>query len=75
MVENSGLQINEDQAAAEAARVEALSGDAIEVDFLHQIGSRLAASDPLHEVLDQVVEFVSEVIKPDSCFHLCSRSQ
>ncbi len=39
-----------------------------EVDFLHEIGSRLAAADPLHEVLDQVVEFITEVIKPDSCF-------
>ncbi len=38
------------------------------VDFLHEIGSRMATADPLHEVLAQVVEFASEVVKCDSCF-------
>jgi uroporphyrinogen-III synthase len=64
MVDNT--RINEEEAETETEHE--LSADAVEVDFLHRIGSRLAASDPLHEVLDQVVEFVSEVIKPDSCF-------
>jgi uroporphyrinogen-III synthase len=68
MVDNSGMQINDKEVPAEPIPEEAAPGSAIEVDFLHRIGSRLAASDPLHEVLDQVVEFVSEVIKPDSCF-------
>jgi uroporphyrinogen-III synthase len=36
--------------------------------FLHQIGSRMAAADPLHEVLRRIVEFVSSVVKCDSCF-------
>ena len=38
------------------------------IDFLHQIGSRMAAADPLHEVLQRIVEFVSTVVKCDSCF-------
>ena len=36
--------------------------------FLHQIGSRMAAADPLHEVLGRIVDFVSSVVKCDSCF-------
>jgi signal transduction protein with GAF and PtsI domain len=39
-----------------------------EVDLLHEIGSRIAAADPLHEVLGRVVEFISTVAKFDSCF-------
>lgn len=37
-----------------------------EVDFLHTIGTRMA-SGALHEVLDRVVEFVTGVVKCDSC--------
>jgi uroporphyrinogen-III synthase len=36
--------------------------------FLHQIGSRMAAADPLHEVLQRIVDFVSSVVQCDSCF-------
>src|SRR5260370_14068144 len=32
------------------------------------MASRLAAADPLHEVLNEVVEFVVAVVKCDSCF-------
>ena len=39
-----------------------------EFDFLHEIGSRMAAADPLHQVLDRVIQFVSAVVKCDSCF-------
>ncbi len=39
-----------------------------EIDFLHEIGKRIATADPLHEVLGRVVEFVAEVVKCDSCF-------
>jgi uroporphyrinogen-III synthase len=38
------------------------------VDFLHEIGSRIAAADPLHEVLAQVVDIAAAVVKCDSCF-------
>jgi len=55
-----------------------------EVDFLHEIGSRMAAIDPLHkvlhpdahktgacrgpQVLERVVDFVAAVVSCDSCF-------
>jgi uroporphyrinogen-III synthase len=38
------------------------------VDILHEIGSAMAASDPLHSVLNRIVDFASSVIKCDSCF-------
>jgi uroporphyrinogen-III synthase len=42
----------------------ALSG----VDFLHEIGSRMAAADPLHTVLNCIVDFACSLIQCDSCF-------
>jgi len=39
-----------------------------DMDFLHEIGSRMAAADPFHAVLDRIVDFVSTVIPCDSCF-------
>jgi signal transduction protein with GAF and PtsI domain len=39
-----------------------------QIDFLHEIGSRIAASDPFHLVLQRVVEVVSDAVKCDSCF-------
>jgi uroporphyrinogen-III synthase len=38
------------------------------VDFLHEISSRMAASDPLHTVLNRIVDFASSIISCDSCF-------
>jgi uroporphyrinogen-III synthase len=38
------------------------------VDFLHEIGSRMAAADPLHLVLNRIVDFACALIKCDSCF-------
>lgn len=40
----------------------------VDIDFLHEISSRMAAADPLHEVLAQIVEFASALVKCDSCF-------
>ncbi len=37
-------------------------------DFLHELSARLAAADPLHTVLDRIVEFVTTMIPCDSCF-------
>jgi uroporphyrinogen-III synthase len=48
---------------AQATRPE-LSG----VDFLHEIVSRMAASDPLHTVLNRIVDFACSLIQCDSCF-------
>ena len=42
--------------------------DKSDIDALHEIGSRIAASDPLHAVLTRVVDFVSSVVRCDSCF-------
>ena len=39
-----------------------------DVDFLFELGSKVAASSPPHEVLERVVEFIVSVIKCDSCF-------
>ena len=38
-----------------------------ELDFLHEIGSRGAAAEPLSRVLERIVEFVSAVVQCDSC--------
>jgi uroporphyrinogen-III synthase len=38
------------------------------MDFLHEIGSRMAAADPFHAVLQRIIDFVSSVIPCDSCF-------
>ena len=39
-----------------------------EFEGLHDIGSRIAAADPLHAVLARVVDFVSSIVQCDSCF-------
>ena len=44
-----------------------LMSENLEVDFLHELSSRMAAADPLHEVLDRVVEFAAALVKCDSC--------
>ena len=41
---------------------------ALGVDFLHEIGSRMAAADPLHDVLTRIVDFACSLINCDSCF-------
>jgi uroporphyrinogen-III synthase len=40
----------------------------IDIDFLHDVGSRMAGADSLHQDLYQIVEFASAVVKCDSCF-------
>src|SRR6202167_3772375 len=42
--------------------------DLLDSEFLHEIGSRMAAADPFHAVLERVVEFVSSIAMCDSCF-------
>jgi uroporphyrinogen-III synthase len=39
-----------------------------EFDFVLKVAGRIAAADPLDEVLDQIVEFVAGLVKCDSCF-------
>jgi uroporphyrinogen-III synthase len=45
-----------------------VSSNTSEIGFLHEIGSRFAAADPLHVVLNRVLSFVSAVVQCDSCF-------
>jgi uroporphyrinogen-III synthase len=42
--------------------------DTSDIDLLHEIGSRLASADPLHEALSSVVDLVSALVPCDSCF-------
>ena len=42
--------------------------DKTDIDLIHEIGRRIAASDPLHAVLGRVVDFVASVVPCDSCF-------
>lgn len=39
-----------------------------DIDFLHEIGSSIAAADPFHVVLRRVLDFVVDLVKCDSCF-------
>jgi uroporphyrinogen-III synthase len=39
-----------------------------QMNFLHEISSRIAAADSLHVVLNRVVEFITGIIPCDSCF-------
>ena len=39
-----------------------------DIDALHDIGSRFAAADPVHDVLSRVLTFVSSLVQCDSCF-------
>lgn len=47
---------------------EPLAAFSPELGFLHEIGSRFAAADPLPAVLSRVVNFVASVVQCDSCF-------
>lgn len=38
------------------------------LDFLHEIGSRMAASSSLRAVLRRIVDFAASIVKCDSCF-------
>jgi signal transduction protein with GAF and PtsI domain len=37
------------------------------LEFLHELGSRIAAADPLHEVLSRVVDFATAIVRCDAC--------
>jgi len=39
-----------------------------DIGILHEIGSRIAAADPLHAVLSRVVQFITTVIPCDSAY-------
>jgi signal transduction protein with GAF and PtsI domain len=39
-----------------------------DIELLHEIGRRMAAADPFHEVLDRIVDMVTVAVHCDSCF-------
>jgi uroporphyrinogen-III synthase len=60
--------INPLLSGAEATAAQAGNSANLGVDFLHEIGSRMASDDPLHVVLNRIVDFACSLIKCDSCF-------
>src|ERR1700677_2586093 len=42
--------------------------EVLDIEFLHELGSGMAAAAPFHAVLERVGEFVSTVVMCDSCF-------
>jgi uroporphyrinogen-III synthase len=48
--------------------VQSGSGERRDIEFLHEIGERIASADPLHKVLARILEFIAAVMKCDSCF-------
>jgi uroporphyrinogen-III synthase len=43
------------------------NGEDFEISLLNKIAARMSAAAPLHEVLGEVIEFVTAVVKCDSC--------
>jgi len=56
------------QAALSTAATDGFPEGLAPFDVLHEIGSSLVSSDPLHFVLARIVAFVAAVIPCDSCF-------
>lgn len=44
------------------------SGEPRDIEFLHELGERIASADPLQKVLLRILEFIATVMKCDSCF-------
>jgi two-component system, response regulator PdtaR len=41
--------------------------DSQDVEFLHEIGSRMAAADSLNSILQHILDFISDLVRCDSC--------
>ena len=54
--------------AASTSTMAGFSDGLSSFNFLHEITSRFAAADPLHTVLERILEFVTTMIPCDSCF-------
>lgn len=39
-----------------------------DIELIHEIGRRIATADPLHEVLQRVLDFIVAIVGCDSCF-------
>ncbi len=68
MMERLTRMPDEPGAAGRASDPNRQMGTSTDIDLLHDIGSRIAAADPLHAVLSRIVEFVSTLVRCDSCF-------
>lgn len=62
------MQLDTRQSTHYRLIMDIISSNHSPVDFLHEIGSRMASADPLHEVLGQIVEFAANLVECDSCF-------
>lgn len=58
------LRVSGDSRAAHPPEVRQLTA----IRHVHDIGRRMATSDPLHAVLNQVVSFIETLLRCDSCF-------
>src|SRR5450756_2441840 len=38
-----------------------------DIDFLHEIGSRMAAADSLDSILQRILDFIADLVRCDSC--------
>jgi signal transduction protein with GAF and PtsI domain len=43
------------------------SEDSQDVEFLHKIGSRMAAADSLDSILQHILDFIADLVRCDSC--------
>jgi len=41
--------------------------DSQDIDFLHEIGSRMAAADSLDSILQRILDFIADLVRCDSC--------
>jgi uroporphyrinogen-III synthase len=57
-----------EEAAARSAEILREKQKEPGLDFLHEIGSRMAASRSLRGVLRRIVDFAASIVKCDSCF-------
>lgn len=57
-----------EEAAARSAEILREKHKEPGLDFLHEIGSRMAASSSLRGVLRRIVDFAASIVKCDSCF-------
>jgi signal transduction protein with GAF and PtsI domain len=48
--------------------VQSGAGEPRDIEFLHELGERIAAADPLHKVLLRILDFIASVMRCDSCF-------
>jgi len=62
----TALSVSDKQEPKAGGKRELEQADAIEL--MHDIGRRMATSDPLHSVLGQIVGFIETLLRCDSCF-------